>query len=1266
MPPTSERLPFWTWWLPLPAFHLATLLSLTTQFEGGMAILYLPFALGLVLTLWWGPRVLLGLYLNAMLCAPLWGLDWRWAPVHALPETLGVTFCYLLLRWRPFDAALPDISHLLRFILLGVLLPAALTCLVLLGTLLLLGSLSAYEAPQVALTLWLADSLTALVISTALLTYLSPWLRRRGWLMNVENIAAPLQQVPEVLRSLPSRSLLLILLVCLPVLLEFLPLALKLPLIGLLMLSLALVWGFAGALCGAAMSVLSILVLPWFHGVAASASWIEPQRLELHFSILLFTLAAMLVGRSLSDLRLALVRSAAMQQQLALANLALDASPLGVVIADARREDLPLIYCNPSFERITGRDVQGSLGLSLRRLLRDDRRHEDMRVLETAIRRGTPGNAVLHLQRKGGQPFWSEVILAPMHDESGLSHFIVMQQDVSAREQLAQEVARQREELLQQSHLFSQTEDLANIGGWVLNMHDMSMYWSAGCFTIYELDPRKAALTFDESVGRFDATGQALVYRTLQEMIEGGERFDLEVRVTTFLGKTRWIRLRGAAERDGTQLVRLYGAVQDITARRRTEQQLRERDDRLRLFFEAPLIGMALITPTFGWEEVNLKLCSILGRSREQLLDCNWESISVADDLEVEQWLLDDVLQGSREGFERDRRFVRPDGSEVQTRLNLRAVRRGNGGISGGISMFLLLVEDISARFEAEARYRTIVEHAPEAILLYTEDGGMVDFNENALRMFACRREDLLSRRPFELSPVRQPNGALSAQAGKVYVEAALQGAAPVFEWTHRDSSGRRFPCEVSLVRLPGEPALIRCSISDISERQRYQREIERLAYSDELTGLPNRRLLLDRLQHAMDREMREGSLGALLFIDLDHFKTVNDSLGHLVGDSLLREVTVRLASQLRAEDTLARMGGDEFVVLLEALDANPQLAGEQAALIAEKLLKSLEGSCLIDGHELSVSASIGIALHPFGAQNAADVLKQADTAMYRAKQAGRNALHFFAPEMQAAIDQRLQLQGELRQAIARNQLYLAFQPQLRLDDGSVIGAEVLVRWAHPERGEIMPGQFIPLAEETGLIQDIGNWVLEQACAALQRWLPERPQMVLAVNLSPRELRSRGCVARVSSCLQRYAVPAAALELELTEGVLLEDVEQCIANMQALKALGVRFSIDDFGTGYSSLTYLKRLPLDRLKIDRSFTQDLGTGEVGSNTLLVETILMIARNLDLECVAEGIETAEQLEHLKALGCEFGQGYLLGRPVVEADFLARLDMPSRVLP
>jgi diguanylate cyclase (GGDEF)-like protein len=401
-----------------------------------------------------------------------------------------------------------------------------------------------------------------------------------------------------------------------------------------------------------------------------------------------------------------------------------------------------------------------------------------------------------------------------------------------------------------------------------------------------------------------------------------------------------------------------------------------------------------------------------------------------------------------------------------------------------------------------------------------------------------------------------------------------------------------------------------------------------------------------------MARELREARCGALLFIDLDHFKTVNDSLGHPVGDALLREVTARLAGCLRNEDTLARLGGDEFVVLLEALADTSEQAGKLAAEVGEKLLQSLHGSYIIGEHELVVSASIGIALHPFAEQGAADVLKQADTAMYRAKQSGRNALHFFAPEMQAAIDQRLQLQSELRQAIDRNQLSLEFQPQLALADGRVIGAEALMRWHHPTRGEIPPAQFIPLAEETGLILELSDWMLERACSCLARWQADWPWLVLAINVSPRELRKAGFVERISSALQRYGVPAGRLELEITEGSLLEEVEQCIAAMQSLKALGVRFAIDDFGTGYSSLAYLKRLPLDRLKIDRSFVD--GLARDASDLALVETILAIGRNLGLECIAEGIESEEQLAMLRQRGCELAQGYHFSRPLDEAGF------------
>lgn len=1252
MPAVPARLSAWTWLLPLPLLHIATWFSLATQFTDGAALWYLPFALALVLVLWWGPRVLLAVYLNALLCMPLWGLDWRLAPLYAIPETLGVTLAWLLLRLRPFDPALPDLGHLLRLMLLGVLLPAIPMAIGVQGNLWLTGHIPLSMLPSGSMTLWLVDSLTALALAIPLLVYLTPWLRRHGWLRG--RALAGSEQVPQVLRQLPPWPLLLLLLLGLPWLLGVLPLILNLPLLGVMMLGLALVWGFAGGVCGAILSVLMVLILPLLRGLGDTEAWLDPQRLELHFSLLLFMIAALLVGRSLSDLRQALARSAQMQQQLALANLALEASPLGVIIADARQPSLPLIYCNPAFEQITGYSRAETLGNNWNFLLRDDHQQQGVSRLQQAVRDGVACDVVLRSYRKDGQQFWNELTLAPMRDEQGISHYVALQSDVTAREQLASQVRLQSDELLKQSYLFSQTEHIANLGGWVLNMPQQTMDWSAGCFRIYELDPKNGTPDLNEALSYLDASGRVQAEHTLQQLIDGQEQFDIEVRLLTAKGKTRWLRIRGISERDGSELVRVYGALQDVSARKYAEQQLRERDERLRLFFEAPLIGMALTSPSFAWEEVNHKLCSILDCSREQLLASSWESLSLEDDLLVEQPLLDQVLSGEREGFELEKRFRRADGSLVHTRVSLRAVRHS----TGRVRMFLLLVEDISERLQAEARYRTIVENAPEAIMLFDLHGTLVECNENALRLLRYSREEIASKRVFDLSPSKQADGQLTAELGRLYLQRAMAGEAPVFEWLHRDSAGRQIPCEVRLVRMPGEPVLIRGSVTDISERQRYQREIERLAFSDELTGLPNRRLLLDRLQHAMDRELRENTLGALLFIDLDHFKTVNDSLGHQVGDGLLREVTARLASGLRAEDTLARMGGDEFVVLLEGLDSNPRLAAESAAITAEKLLKSLVGTCWIDGHELSISASIGIALHPFGSQRASDVLKQADTAMYRAKQGGRNALHFFAPEMQAAIDQRLQLQSELRQAVQRNQLYLVFQPQLALSTERVAGAEVLLRWVHPERGEIMPADFIPLAEETGLIEELGGWVLEQACATLARWLPQWPQLVLAVNLSPRELRQRSCVTRVRECLQRHQVPATALELEITEGVLLEDVEQCISNMQALKALGVRFAIDDFGTGYSSLTYLKRLPLDRLKIDRSFTWDMD-GEDGSGLMLVQTILVIARNLGLECVAEGIESQWQLDCLRQHGCSLGQGYHFSRPLKEADFQAWLQ-------
>ncbi|QEY65453.1 EAL domain-containing protein [Metapseudomonas lalkuanensis] len=1244
MPAASFRLPQWTWWLPLPLLHLATWISLGTQASSGLAVWYLPFALGLVFCLWWGARVLPAIYFNALLSVPLWDLNWYWAPLYAVPETLSVALGWWALRRAGCHADLRDFPELLRFMLYGVLLPVSLLVYGEQAALTLSHSAARASWGNSALLVWPGACLTTLAVSLPLLTYLTPLFSRRGW------VPEPVEALPETLHRLPPWPLLLVLALLIPWLLTVVPLILTLPPIGLMMLGLGLVWGFPGALCGAGLTALTVLALPALRQFDGGARLAEPQSgVELYFSVLLLMMSALLVGRSLSDLRLALARRDEMQKELAMSNLALQASPLGVTIIDARQADQPLIYCNPAFEQMSGYSRDEALGNHWRFLLHHDRNQSELPRLQDALQRGEQCQLVLRNYRKDGSLFWNEITVAPMRDAQGISHFVALQHDVSGREMLSEELDTRRDELLRQTHLLNQTEAIADIGSWVLEIATLKMAWSEGSFRIYELDPGAGAPSLGQMLSYFDPASRSLLEDTLEQCLRSAEPFDVELRIQAARGTPRWLRIKGLAEHDGDQVIRIYGAMLDLTSQKRSERLQHERDKHLHLFFEAPLIGMALCTPDQRWEEVNYKLCSILGRSREQLRGVDWMSMTVVEDRAAEEALLEEVRKGERDGYELDKRFMKGSGGTVHARVNVRGVR----DLDGQLYALLALVEDISARHEAEARYRTLVEHAPEAILVFDPQHGIVEANENAARLFGMSRELLHGHMPTSFSPPLQADGRSSRELGNAYTRAALKGDTPTFDWLMRDVNGRVRPCEVRLVRLPGEGRpLIRLSITDISERQRYQREIERLAYSDELTGLPNRRLLLDRLQHAMAREQREGRYGALLFIDLDHFKTVNDSLGHPVGDALLREVTARLAGCLRNEDTLARLGGDEFVVLLEALADSPEQAGKLAAEVGDKLLQSLHGSYIIGEHELVVSASIGIALHPFIEQVAADVLKQADTAMYRAKQSGRNALHFFAPAMQAAIDQRLQLQSELRQAIDRGQLSLEFQPQLALADGRVLGAEALMRWHHPTRGDVPPAQFIPLAEETGLILELSDWMLERACACLANWQTDLPWLVLAINVSPRELRKPGFVERIESALKRHGVPPGRLELEITEGSLLEEVEQCISAMQALKSLGVRFAIDDFGTGYSSLAYLKRLPLDRLKIDRSFVDGLAVD--ASDLALVETILAIGRNLGLECIAEGIESEEQLSMLRQRGCELGQGYFFSRPLDEEGF------------
>lgn len=443
---------------------------------------------------------------------------------------------------------------------------------------------------------------------------------------------------------------------------------------------------------------------------------------------------------------------------------------------------------------------------------------------------------------------------------------------------------------------------------------------------------------------------------------------------------------------------------------------------------------------------------------------------------------------------------------------------------------------------------------------------------------------------------------------------------------------------------------------TDITKKKEAENKIQHLAFYDHLTGLPNRLLFLDRLKQAMAANARSSLKGSLLFIDIDNFKNLNDTLGHDIGDLLLQQISQRLESCLRKGDTVARLGGDEFVVMLLDLSEQSMEAAAQTEIIGEKMLLALSQPYQLDKHLHRCTASIGATL--FKEYPGADeLMKQADIAMYQAKKAGRNALRFFDPHMQTSISARVTLEADLHNALESAQFQLYYQ--IQVDElYRPLGVEALIRWAHPQRGLISPSQFIPLAEETGLIASIGQWVLETACLQLLQWQQDEAtrHLTLAVNVSAKQFRQADFVEQVKSCIQRIAINPAMLKLELTESMLLDNVEDTIATMNTLNDFGVQFSLDDFGTGYSSLQYLKRLPLDQLKIDQSFVRDISTDS--SDMAIVRTIVAMAQSMDIAVIAEGVETKSQRQLLLNLGCTQFQGYLFGRPLPIDQFTALL--------
>lgn len=605
--------------------------------------------------------------------------------------------------------------------------------------------------------------------------------------------------------------------------------------------------------------------------------------------------------------------------------------------------------------------------------------------------------------------------------------------------------------------------------------------------------------------------------------------------------------------------------------------------------------------------------------------------------------------------------FVRKDGSRLPVSLTVSQLKGDGGEIEG----YLGIAADISQRrqLEQDLRIAAIAFESQAAIMVTDASQCILQVNQAFSRLTGYTAEEAIGQRPSLLKSGWQDAAFYVDMWRELSETGHWQG-----EIWNRRKNGEIFPewLTISGVRDSwGKLTHFVSTFSDISNLKVAESEIHHLAFYDPLTSMPNRRLLLNRLEKSCSTSRRSGQHGALLMIDLDHFKTLNDTLGHDVGDRLLVEVAKRLADCIREGDTAARLGGDEFIVMLDNLGRDAESAGVQAEIVAEKIRLELARPYLLQADtEYFRSASVGISLF-YGHDKSVDVLlKQADIALYKAKDAGRNTIRFFDCAMQTALDERAALEAGLRRALSRDELILHVQPQVNAER-QLIGAEVLLRWHPPNQPMVLPGDFIPLAEDTGLIVPIGLWVLDQACAELRRWAdePGMAELYMAVNVSARQFRQPDFVTQVADALSRHAVNPQRLKLELTESLLLDNVEDVVEKMQALRRLGVRFSLDDFGTGYASLSYLKRFPFEQLKVDRSFIRDIMTNSDDAG--IVRAIIAMGNTLRLSVVAEGVEDSEQHAYLVRHGCSLFQGYLFGKPMSFEDFRQKLGGSAQSL-
>ncbi len=802
-----------------------------------------------------------------------------------------------------------------------------------------------------------------------------------------------------------------------------------------------------------------------------------------------------------------------------------------------------------------------------------------------------------------------------------------------------------------EQHL-SEAQRIATLGSWSFVPQTREVKWSEECYRLMGLDSSEPPPPFARIMELIHEDDRTRVRERMRDAFERGANGDFEFRIVQEGGASLWLHaLMETFSGTTGEVILLRGTLRDITRQKQAEHERDAATARLNTALFGSNLILVDVDPA-GVVYLSERWNVLMGGEPAETYTTFDALMARTHEDEREHILREyvDVLTGRKGQYNMEHRVRIDDGTWRWIRSRGRVVERDAHGRARRLAG---INEDITARKEAEERLRRSESRFRSLLALssdwYWEQDASLKFTEVA---GMDPQRDKLGVTQF-LGHTGFDQGQILGEADLARYRSLTAARQPFRDLTQtvRDADG-----EWRYISFSGEPvqddagrfAGYRGIARDVTQSRRAEERIRRLAHFDELTGLPNRTMFMHTLQRAFSLAQRRGKQFALFFIDLDRFKNINDSLGHEAGDRLLQDVARRLRHHLRESDTVARLGGDEFVVLVEdCADARELNA------IAQNILNAVGRPYTLSGREFHVTGSIGISTYPADGLDPAALLKNADIAMYLAKDRGKNNFQFYSPQQNAHSFERLALESALRHALERGEFVLHYQPKVDILSGQIVGVEALLRWNHPDLGMVGPNQFIPLAEETGLIVPIGRWVLRTACAQSSAWRRDGlADMRVAVNLSARQFSDDALITDIADALEESALPPAGLELEITESMVMQNPERAVTTLSRLRELGISVSIDDFGTGYSSLGYLKRFPIDNVKVDRSFIKDLPHDT--DDAAITRAVIAMARSLRIRVVAEGVETREQLEFLRAHECDECQGFLLSRPLPAPEF------------